>query len=92
MKTPHILMLPPPASTCHARACSCFLVCGSLPPPTWPAAALVAAKAVQWAARRWLEHVSGARLRRKQLQGRMQLAEGYEEWAEAAQEVAGCWL
>ncbi|KAI3427004.1 hypothetical protein D9Q98_006948 [Chlorella vulgaris] len=50
-------------------------------------AALVAAKAVQWAARRWLEHVSGARLRRKQLQGRMQLAEGYEEWAEAAQEL-----
>lgn len=63
------------------------LLARSLPPA---AAAAVVAKVVQWAVRRWVEHASGARLRRKELQRRMGEAGGYEEWATAAVEVRSC--
>ncbi|KAL4441473.1 hypothetical protein ABPG77_001977 [Micractinium sp. CCAP 211/92] len=51
--------------------------------------AVLAAKAVQWAAQWWAECSSGVRARRKQLQRRMQAAGSYEEWAEAAEELEG---
>lgn len=53
------------------------------------AAATVAAKLLRWAVRTWLEMSSGTRQRRKELQRRMQEADSYLEWADAAQEV-GC--
>ena len=51
------------------------------------AAGLLAARALHWALRRWVEHRSGARQHRKALQRRVQAADSYPEWAEAAMEV-----
>jgi hypothetical protein len=71
------------------------LLCLPLPCPhhtrSPAAAALFACNAAQWAARRWVEHISGARQRRKQLQQQLRDAGSHAEWAAAADEVRRPW-
>jgi hypothetical protein len=79
--------VPPSPTSWSLMPCSRWHICQDNISAFLPAAALLAAKAAQWAVRYWAEHTSGAWQRRKALQRAMHEAQDYDDWAAAAHQV-----